>query len=385
VILWWVGCAQEEADWASVAPVLERCVGCHHEGGPAPFGVESSDLAAPWAEPMADAAASRRMPPFLADNTGTCGTFDTHEWLSDDEIARLGRWAAEGAPAGGEKLEIPVPERLEGALTLQVGQGYEPTTTPDEYRCFLVDPGLEEDRFLTAFQVVPTDPKLVHHVILYTLDSEVAEETADTLDALDEAPGYSCFGSSAVPDSRPIAAWAPGTPLTRLPADSGLRLLPGRLVVQVHYHGTGSGGTSVQLELQEGVAREAMVVLLADLGMSLPPGEREVHHSWELPLGQLGLPLGAYVRGVFPHMHRRGRTLRLEVVREGATDCALAVPRWDFGWQRMYFYEQPLYVDPDDTIRLQCTFDTEQDELPVEWGEGTEDEMCLVGLLVTFG
>lgn len=383
----------ERVAWDDVVPVLDRrCVGCHAEGAVGPFSVEESDEAAAWAEPIASAAADRTMPPFLVDNSGACRSFETDAWLPDDEIALLRAWADGGAPGEGPGPVHRPPEAIDAPdRVLDIGVDYTPLLGPDDYRCFVVDPGLDADAFLTSYQVLPGDPAIVHHVILYTLDSDAAEDAADALDALDEAAGYTCFGSAIVPESRPIAAWAPGTPLTAFPDDVGIRLASGRrLVLQVHYNTavrSGTDRTSVQLALEDGVAREGLVVLLTDLQMVLPPGEASAVHTWELPLGQLGLPLGAYVRGVFPHMHLRGRTLRLEVLRasDGTSECAVDVPRWDFDWQQVYFYEDALYVDPDDTLRLTCSYDTSGDAAEVRWGEGTEDEMCLVGLIATFG
>ena len=82
-------------------------------------------------------------------------------------------------------------------------------------------------------------------------------------------------------------------------------------------------------------------------------------------------------------MHLRGRTLTLAAERDGASRCMADVPRWDFDWQQMYFYTAPFYLYPDETLRLSCAFDTTGDFDEVRWGEGTEDEMCLAGLLVT--
>ena len=98
----------------------------------------------------------------------------------------------------------------------------------------------------------------------------------------------------------------------------------------------------------------------------------------------MGLPLGVFVRGVFPHMHLRGRTMRVETRRPGAPATCLAdVPRWDFDWQQLYFLDAPRYLYPDEILEVSCTFDTSDDTEEVRWGEGTGDEMCLVGLLVT--
>lgn len=374
-----------------VAPIVEeRCVTCHQDGQIAPFALDTYEDAAAWGALLADVTAARTMPPFLADSSGACQSFEDAGWLSDAEIDTLRDWVDAGAPEGGrsEVLSAPPAEHLDTPdLVVDLGVDYTPTLAPDDYRCFVVDPGLPADRFLTAFEVVPGDPRIVHHVILYTLDSAAAEDAAQNLDEADATPGYTCFGSAVVPESRPIAAWAPGTPATRLPEGTGLRLLGGRkLVVQVHYNtsaATGSDRTAVRLELEEAVPSEALVFLLADLQMEVPAGQASAEHTFELDLSTLGLPLGVYVRGVFPHMHTRGRSMRLEAVREQGTECLVDVPRWDFDWQRMYWYQRPVYVYPTDTLRLTCSYDTSGDDEPVVWGEGTGDEMCLFGLVVT--
>jgi len=156
----------------------------------------------------------------------------------------------------------------------------------------------------------------------------------------------------------------------------------------VHYFGDADGGTdrtSVGLRLDDIAEREAFVYLLADLQMELEPGLAEVTHDAGWSLSTLGLPLGVYVQGVFPHMHRRGRTLELHARRPDGTDprCLVRVPGWDFDAQQMVFSTRPAYLYPDDELTLTCTFDTTDDTEPVLWGEGTEDEMCLVGLVVT--
>jgi len=206
-------------------------------------------------------------------------------------------------------------------------------------------------------------------------------------DAGTPGPGYTCFGSSNVPSSRPIAAWAPGTPVTTFPSDTGLRLLAGRSVVmQVHYNLTAGplpDRTTIELALTPNIPKEAFVVMLADLAMVVEPGLESAEATFEIDLASVGLSLGVFIRGVFPHMHELGSTMRVEVVHEEQPMCAAHVPRWDFQWQRFYFYEEPLYVFPSDRLRVSCTYDTRSRTEPVRWGEGTADEMCLVGLYLT--
>ena len=65
-----------------------------------------------------------------------------------------------------------------------------------------------------------------------------------------------------------------------------------------------------------------------------------------------------------------------------ADECLLSIPRWDFDWQRAYFYEQPITASLEDVMKVTCEWSTLEDEVPVRPGFGTGDEMCLVGLMV---
>ena len=53
-------------------------------------------------------------------------------------------------------------------------------------------------------------------------------------------------------------------------------------------------------------------------------------------------------------MHLRGKSFEYRVVYpDGKTDTLLSVPRYDFGWQTIYWLEKPLAL-PADT-RIECT------------------------------
>lgn len=90
-------------------------------------------------------------------------------------------------------------------------------------------------------------------------------------------------------------------------------------------------------------------------------------------------PIGATIHMVYPHMHKRGETLRVN--RNDA--CMVDVPRWNFGWQQFFRSATPIQVLSGDTLDVTCTYDTQQDANPIPSGEGTDEEMCGVGLYVT--
>jgi hypothetical protein len=101
-------------------------------------------------------------------------------------------------------------------------------------------------------------------------------------------------------------------------------------VLQIHYNlsaGALADHTRVRLQLVEAVPREAVIAGLANLDLSLPPGQALVTSAavTDVPEGP-----GLDMLGVYPHMHLRGRTLRVERLRDGETTCLLNVPSWDF-------------------------------------------------------
>lgn len=389
-----MGAAQ--TTWAEhVAPVVfQHCAGCHREGGIAPFSLLTYEDAAPRAELMRNETTARRMPPSVVNASGSCNTFrDDVRWLSQAEIDVFARWADDGAPSGDLSRVPPAPSPPSGLartdLTLDMGVSYTPDAMqPDDYRCFLVDPGLSADRFITGFEVIPGDSRVVHHLILYSIPSERAEHDAEALDARDATPGYPCFGGPRVGDSQPLALWAPGGGATSFPARTGLRLSGGRkAVLQVHYNtlsGTHPDRSRVHLQLENSVFTEAYLVPYRPDVVSLPPRMTSAVASDVIDIPDF--PNGirsVWVHGVAPHMHTLGRTLRVDAVRNGDSHCMVDVPNWNFHWQQLAFYQNPVEVFPGTQVSIRCTFDTTTRTTTTTWGEGTQDEMCLSYFYVT--
>lgn len=374
-----------------IAPIVASgCASCHQDGEIGLFVLGDYAHAAPMAAAMAAATGDRVMPPWLADASGDCGHFADSTWLDDDAIATIAAWSEAGAPAGDATVTADAPPitHLTGPTTdIDIGADYFPVDAPDDHRCFIVDPGFTTTQFVTAYELVPGDAAIVHHAVIYALDDENAERRAAELDAEDDLPGYRCTGNADAWPSHGLAAWAPGTPATEYPEGTGVRVGAGRkIVIQMHYHlaaGDGPDRTVLRLRTVDHVPNEAVETLLADMGMVIPPGEPHAEVTSDYPLADLGPPNGFYIRGVYPHMHLRGVSERLDIVRDGQTRCAVNLPRWNFNWQRMYLYSEPIHVDHADTLRMTCVYNTTNDTEAVHWGDGTADEMCLMGLLVT--
>jgi hypothetical protein len=314
-----------------------------------------------------------------------------------------------------------------------------PTGGTDDYRCFVLDPRIARDSFVTGFNIVPGQRAEVHHVILYRVPPDRAA-AARQRDAATPGDGWTCFGGtglesqgSILDDAPWVGAWAPGGTERLLDPDIGIPLQKGSLLVlQVHYnllHGATPDRTAVDLRLStkaltplDTMLLPAPVELPCRPGHSGPLCNREAAvldvaarfgaNAGRMVAGLLLLCDGSFrptpgatqsctrtvqdpatVRTVAGHMHRLGSSIRIDLNpgTPGARTL-LDTKVWDFDNQGAVSIT-PTVVKPGDRIRVTCTHDQAwRDKLPelrgtperyVVWGEGTTDEMCLGILGVT--
>ena len=414
-----------------IAPlVTQHCRGCHTKGGIAPFAFDDYAATKQWGKASRKAIEARTMPPWGVDASGSCGTWQQQRWLSLDEIKAFGAWVDGGMPVGTATQAMPAvakPETL-GASAIDVPMPVAYTPKPkgtqdaptDDYRCFRIDPKLTSAKYVTGFEVVPGDARVVHHVLLFSVAPKAWPATAGGkfpsndavmkhLDNLEpDRPGWECFGAAGddVLVSGLPATWAPGTSAVRYPAGTGVKLEPGEeLVMQVHYSladadpATVKDLTRVRLELADKVERQVWVVLhdpfifklFAGLPQdSLAPGKAKVEYPWSATVKDFNfwLPAAAGTTfdliGVLPHLHKRGRSLNLSLQQgEGKPKvCAADVPQWDFDWQQIYFADKPTRIDAETRFHVKCVYDTSDTTEPVLAGYGTNNEMCLFALFL---
>ncbi len=404
--------------WQDVAPIFfASCVSCHQNGGIGPFKLDNYAEAKTWAAAAAGSAEARTMPPWLVTDDGSCGTFQDSKALSQEEIETIRAWVDAGTPEGEPRddLEAPVPEKITDAVTYTTPK-FNPEIQGgdlaefDEYRCFRVETGLTADRFMTGYSVDPGTPAMIHHVLAITVDPEGTGQggvkNKAILEALDaESPdrdGWPCFGAAGDgvnPRGIPVS-WAPGQGVSDLPEGVGYRVKKDDwLILQVHYNLVdpalkgSQDQTQVHIRYADSVEREGYFDLpddfLNSLGSGKPaqlePGLENAQFTFDYSFDYLPF-FGAQTAdlyGVFPHMHQRGRKLKVELIEgSDAPQCAADVQAWDFGWQIYYFYDKPLPLTTKSKLRITCEYDTRDAKTPVLPGWGTQNEMCLAGLFV---
>jgi len=90
--------AQHVPDYETeVAPILiERCVGCHIEGGIGPFAMNSHQMIQGWSPMIREVLLTKRMPPAQVDPA--IRHFDNARNMPDEEVQALVHWIDAGAP-----------------------------------------------------------------------------------------------------------------------------------------------------------------------------------------------------------------------------------------------------------------------------------------------
>jgi hypothetical protein len=319
-----------------------------------------------------------------------------HARVSTAEIQLFERWLADGAPkqtcqtdAGSElqeagapaSVKVPKPADCEATyeLTAHGVEGAEnsskfrvssmPARDGNQYHCFYFKPPYAADSGMLWFEPILDDTASLHHWILYATDN--AKNPAGS-----SGP---CNGAGA--DTYFVAGWAPGAENTALPGDVSLALPSGPnagLILEVHYYNnTGmpkfdATGLRFCTAKQSARAHTAGVHFLGSEGICIPPAARgfEVNSACT-PRSDLG---EIHITGVWPHMHKRARRMRLLIKRRGGASEVLHDEVFDFNAQ-LFFPKADVVIRAGDRIETTCVYDNDSNE-QIAYGERTQDEMC---------
>ena len=94
------------------------------------------------------------------------------------------------------------------------------------------------------------------------------------------------------------------------------------------------------------------------------------------------------ILGYFPHMHFRGKDMKIEAIDPGGTtEVLLNVPRYDFNWQTAYWLKTPKRLSAGTRIVVTAHYDNSKKNpfnpdpsVAVRWGDPTRDEMMIGGI-----
>ena len=358
--------------------VQANCVECHHAGGIAPFSLETYTDVIANAGMIKQQVARGLMPPwFAAKQPGqTESPWINDRSLSEQDKANLLAWLNSNRPPGNPAdapiarlfpsqwnigkpdviLQLPEPIKIKA-------EGF----MPYQYRT--IQTRFPEDRWIQAYEIMPTACSVVHHVIV----SLQTDGEGTNLLSESGATGY-------------WAAYVPGYTHRTYPEGYARKLPAGaKLKLQIHYTPNGQA-TQDQLKIglifsKQPPQYEMHTLGIPQLGLNIPPG---VHRHVET--AKYHVTKNINVTGYQAHTHLRGIAFRYELVKpNGETETLLDIPKFDFNWQLQYDYVQPKFIPADSTIRVLAVYDNSADNpanpdptKTVKWGQQTYDEM-LVG------
>jgi peroxiredoxin len=360
-----------------IARILQnRCVECHREGEIAPFALTEYDEVVGWAPMIEEVVREGRMPPWHASKEH--GQFENNRELSDDEKRTLYAWVKAGAPEGD-------PQQLPEPRTWQVGWQFarEPDfvapITEEPYRVkadgelryqwFQIDPGFEEDKWVSAVEIQPGNRAVVHHVLMFAgSEDDIGEHFRGG------AAGYD-------------GIFVPGQRVQPYPDGVARRIAAGsRLVFQVHYTPNGSeqfdqSRVGMLFVDPKDVKYEVRTASAVNSDLRIPPNEA----NYRVESASSRLPANTRLLSLTPHMHLRGKSFHYEVISPGGErETLLDVPRYDFNWQTAYRLAEPMPLAEGARLHCVAHFDNSADNLNnpdpskrVRWGEQTWDEMMI--------
>jgi peroxiredoxin len=356
-----------------VAPILQkRCQSCHREDLAAPFTLLTYDDAKKHGRMIREVVAQHRMPPWHADRR--YGHFTNDRSMKPDEVDTVAAWVDAGMPRGDDK-DLPRPVAWpkgwalgQPDLVLSMPEAFAvPATGSLPYKHWVVDPGFTEDRWVKVAEARPGTASVVHHVVAYILP-----------------PGqdrpFGQDGSLSV-----LVGWAPGDLGLVCPPDTALRIPKGaKLQFELHYTPNGTATTdrsSVGITFAKQPPKyELFTNAFANESILLPPHEE--HYRAE---ATLRLRADARIISFTPHMHWRGQDFRYEIIQpDGKREPLLSVPRWDFNWQSVYQFQEPIRLSKDARIHAVAHWDNSRNnpynpapEKSVRFGLQTWDEMMV--------
>jgi hypothetical protein len=157
-----------------------------------------------------------------------------------------------------------------------------------------------------------------------------------------------------------LATMVTGNSGIQLPAETA-KLIPAnsRIKLEIHYEPIGQpilDESAIALKLAPKPRRQVITHMLLKDDIVLPPNALSTfENEWLLEKSYTLL-------AIFPHMHLRGKSMRVEAVPPcQPAEVLLDVPRYDYAWQDRYVLAEPRSFPAGTRIHVTAQWDNTQD------------------------
>ena len=372
---------QESPDYATqVAPILKkRCFQCHVSDGIAPFAMDSYEAVRGWSSMIKEALLTRRMPPMQVDPR--IKHFANASYIKPSEMRILIQWIDEGAlfdngaddplklaSSNNTLWQLGEPDHILKLPAFRV-----PATGVLDYENVTLELPFTKGTWIKSVQFIPGDKRALHHLMTYIAPTDPAENSgpSETDDSLKFLEGYAPGKDNAIsfPDHSGVF----------IPASSTLS-------VSLHYTTFGKeviDQTFIGLYFADKKPRFEYSTYALSKGGSdilIPPNVAEhkmgASHTFTEEI---------VLHGLRPHMHYRGKYMRMSVeYPDGTLEELINVPEYNFAWQPTYRLIQPILLPSGSRVIIDGAFDNSIHNLgnpdPNAWVQGgaqSWDEMFI--------
>jgi mono/diheme cytochrome c family protein len=392
-ILWNINSKAQTPTWSeTIAPILyANCTKCHHPGGLGGSSFIDYQNVVDRKYGISYQVENKTMPPWPGDPTYR--HYADERILKQSEIDAIVSWVKNGTPEGdvSKAPKKPVYNNLSKIgvpdIQVQIPTYTSTASSSDVYQCFSIPTNLTANKFLSAIELIPGNPGIVHHVLVF----QDTTNTTDVLDAASPGPGYLNFGGTGSNTSILLAPYVPGADPLTFPKGTGIKLYKNaRIILQIHYPAGSQNqkdSTKVLLKFSDETApREVFIApVLNQDNMSNGPliiPKDQVKTFYQ----SYTIPINITLLSVMPHMHLIGKSTKVFIKPPtGDTIPLVKIKNWDFHWQGQYKFQYLQMVTPGSKIQSIVTYDNtinnpNQPSNPpktVTLGEATTSEMIL--------
>lgn len=384
-----------------VLPVLQaNCQSCHRPGEVAPMSLMTYAEARPYARAIKNAVATGKMPPWFADTS--VGHFKNAKVLTPEATKILTTWADGGALEGDAK-DAPAPRvfssgwNLKPDLVITMPKAFQlPAKGTINYKYVLVKGNFEQDLWVTAGEMRPGDPEVLHHGKVWVRPpGSHWMEKAVYNEAYERETQSDIIGRNAENDGNDILGkFNPGLGAQNFEIEGSAKFIPkgSDLVFELHYTTNGKNPTAdaskLGLVLAKNPPQRRYFFHAGPTAMNLaiPPrdGNAEV-------VSELSVMEDMKLVYAQPHMHLRGKDFELRLIYPtGETETVLK-GKWNFEWQMGYEMAKPIVMPKGTRLVAISHFDNSANNRfnpdpasKVVWGPQNWDEMSNVFIGVTF-
>jgi hypothetical protein len=242
-----------------------------------------------------------------------------------------------------------------------------PVGTSELYQCFSynVPPGATNQAI--SFKPIIEHPNLIHHWLLYKMATPQTNGVTS-----------GCLGTHL--DGQLLAGYAPGAGEWLLPEDVGVDIGSGNFLLEIHYNNYGTTNETDRSGVamcRAKVARKNTATIswlgndtfgFATPGIPPATADAPIYGACKPNITQ---PI--HILKSWPHMHKHGRRMEVEIHRANGTVEPFFDKPFDFNAQIQY--DTPGILNPGDWIKTTCHFANDSPGM-IGFGEATTVEMC---------